>query len=237
MMGRIDTPVRKVLNYAADLFLKTYPVVYVHTVIGTDSGGRLAVKGLFISDDEQGFRQAAELSLKVNFEILDKPLKKVVVWMDPAEFRSAWLCNKSIYRTRMAIADKGELIVLAPAMKEFGEDPQIDSLIRKYGYHGTPRVLAWVKENEDLRDNLSAAAHLIHGSTEGRFKVTYCPGALTKEEIEKAGYTYEDLSSMMKKYDPEKLKDGFNTMPDGEEIYFISRPALGLWAWKGKLGD
>ncbi|MBN1523299.1 MAG: DUF2088 domain-containing protein [Spirochaetales bacterium] len=236
MMGRIDTPVRKVLNYAADHFLKEVPIIYVHTVIGKDENGTLAVKGLFISDDEKGFRLAAELSLKVNFEILDEPLEKVIVWMDPSEFKSAWLCNKSIYRTRMAIADQGELIVLAPAMKEFGEDPEIDRLIRKYGYHGTPKVLSWVKENEDLRDNLSAAAHLIHGSSEGRFTVTYCPGHLTKEEIEKAGYEFGDLKAMMVKYNPENLKDGYNTMPDSEKIFFISKPALGLWAYKGNLG-
>jgi hypothetical protein len=170
--------------------------------------------------------------------MLDQPLEKVVVYLDPTEFKSTWLGNKSIYRTRMAIADKGELIVLAPALKEFGEDKEIDRLIRKYGYFGTPATLKACDENEELRNNLSAAAHLIHGSSEGRFSVTYCPGKgaenLTKAEIESVGFTYGDIDAMTAKYNLAQLKDGYNTLPDGEEIYYISNPALGLWAFKDR---
>ena len=237
MMGRADTPVRKVLNYASDNFAKHLPIVYILTVVGKDEKGKLVIRGLFIGDDNTTFEQAAALSLKVNFEMLDKPLKKVVVYLDPSEFKSTWLGNKSVYRTRMAIDDGGELIVLAPGLKEFGEDKTIDSLIRKYGYVTTPEVLKFVEENEDLKNNLSAAAHLIHGSSENRFKITYCPGNLTKEEIESVNFGYADLNSMMKRYDPEKLKDGYNTMPDGEEIFYISNPALGLWAFKERFNN
>ncbi len=232
MMGRADTPVRRVLNYASEHFAKDMPIVYVQTVIGRNDKGQLVVRGLFIGDDEECFLKAAELSLQVNFQMLEEPLKKVVVYLEPEEFKSTWLGNKSIYRTRMAIADGGELIVLAPGLKEFGEDEEIDRLIRKYGYRTTPEVLDAVKNNNDLEQNLSAAAHLIHGSTEGRFSVTYCPGHITREEIESVNYKYANPSEMMKIYDPEKLSDGFNTMPDGEEIYYISNPALGLWSWK-----
>jgi nickel-dependent lactate racemase len=234
MMGRADTPVRRVLNYASDNFAKHLPIVYVLTVVGKDENNKLVVRGLFIGDDFETFKLASDLSLKVNFEMLDKPLKKVVVYLDPSEFKSTWLGNKSIYRTRMAIADEGELIVLAPGLREFGEDKTIDALIRKYGYVTTPEVLNYVAETDDLKNNLSAAAHLIHGSSEGRFKITYCPGHLTKEEIESVNFNYADLGNMMKIYDPEKLKDGFNIMPNDEEIFYISNPALGLWAWKEK---
>ena len=234
MMGRADTPVRKVLNYASDNFAKHLPIVYVLTVIGKDENNKLVVRGLYIGDDYETFEQAAALSLQVNFEMLDKPLKKVVVYLDPLEFKSTWLGNKSIYRTRMAIEDDGELIVLAPGLREFGEDKTIDRLIRKYGYVTTPEVLKYVAETDDLKNNLSAAAHLIHGSSEGRFKITYCPGHITKEEIEDVNFNYAKLDKMISRYNPEKLKDGFNTMPDGEQIFFISNPALGLWAWKEK---
>ncbi|MFA8344368.1 MAG: lactate racemase domain-containing protein [Rhodothermaceae bacterium] len=234
MMGRVNTPVRKVLNYASNNFAKELPILYILTVIGKDENGKLVVRGLFIGDDEECFERAAELSLKVNFTMLEKPLEKVVVYLDPTEFKSTWLGNKSIYRTRMAIADDGELIILAPALKEFGEDPVIDKLIRKYGYVTTEEILDYVERNDDLKNNLSAAAHLIHGSSEGRFKITYCPGLISKGDIEKAGYGYANLSEMMEKYNPEKLKDGFNTLENGEEIFFISNPALGLWALKSK---
>jgi nickel-dependent lactate racemase len=234
MMGRADTPVRRVLNYASDNFAKHLPIIYVQTVIGKDENGKLVVRGLFIGDDFECFKLAADLSLKVNFEMLDQPLKKVVVYLDPSEFKSTWLGNKSIYRTRMAIEDNGELIVLAPGLREFGEDPGIDKLIRKYGYVTTPEVLDFVNKNDDLKNNLSAAAHLIHGSSEGRFKISYCPGNITKEEIESVNFSYKNLDDMIKIYNPEKLKDGFNTMPNGEEIFYISNPALGLWSWKNK---
>jgi nickel-dependent lactate racemase len=234
IMGRADNPVRRVYNYASDHFAKHLPIIYIQTVVSGGTDGQLKVRGLYIGDDMECFNLAAALSLKVNFQMVEEPLKKVVVFLDPSEFKSTWLGNKSIYRTRMAIADRGELIVLAPALKEFGEDKQIDVLIRKYGYVGTPKVLELVKTSDDLKNNLSAAAHLIHGSSEDRFSITYCPGQLTKQEIESVNFKYADLSEMTKKYDPEKLKDGFNTMPDGEKIFYISNPALGLWAYRDR---
>lgn len=235
LMGKADNPVRRLLNYASEHFINNLPVVYVHTVVGRNEKGNLVVRGLFIGDDEQVFIRAAELSIKVNFTILDKPLKKVIVYLDPSEFKSTWLGNKSIYRTRMAIADDGELVVLAPGVKEFGEDPEIDRLIRKYGYFGTPETLRKLKENKELGDNLSAAAHLIHGSSEGRFSITYCPGHLTRQEIESVNFRYANQEDMLKRYNPGILKDGFNTTSDGEEIYYISNPAIGLWACKSRL--
>ncbi len=231
IMGRADTPVRALLNYASDNFTPDLPIVYILTVIGMGADGKLKTRGLFIGDDVEAFYRASELSSKVNFQMLDKPLNKVVVYLDPSEFKSTWLGNKSIYRTRMALADNAELIILAPGLKEFGEDKEIDRLIRKYGYKGTPATLKYVEENEELQNNLGAAAHLIHGSSEGRFNITYCPGSLTKEEIESVNFNYAPLDEMMKKYDPEKLKDGLNTV-DGEEIFYISNPAVGLWAYK-----
>jgi nickel-dependent lactate racemase len=234
IMGRSNNPVRQVLNYASENFARHLPIVYVLTVVVRDEEGKLVVRGLFIGDDIECFKLASELSLKVNFEMLNEPLQKVVVYLDPSEFKSTWLGNKSIYRTRMAIADGGELIVLAPGLKEFGEDNQMDRLIRKYGYIGTPKILELVKHKEDLQQNLGAAAHLIHGSSEGRFSVIYCPGNLSKEEIEGVGFKYADLNKMMKKYNPNELKDGINTMPDGEKVFYISNPAIGLWAHKDR---
>jgi len=233
IMGRADNPVRRVMNYASDKFTKNLPIIYIQTVVSKDISGKLVIRGLFIGDDMECFVKAADLSLQVNFEMVDKPLKKVVVYLDPEEFKSTWLGNKSIYRTRMAIADNGELIILAPGLHEFGEDKQIDSLIRKYGYVNTPKILQYVAENDDLKNNLSAAAHLIHGSSEGRFNITYCPKNISEQEIKSVNFNYAPLETMMKKYNPEKLKDGFNIV-EGEEIFYISNPALGLWAHKDR---
>ena len=239
IMGRADTPVRRLYNYGTDNFCDQLPeTVYVQTVVGRDEETNgLAVRGLYVGADIEVFNKAAELSLKVNFEMLDKPLKKCVVFLDPSEFKSTWLGNKAVYRTRMAMADGGELLILAPGVQEFGEDPQIDALIRKFGYFGTEKTMKFVEEDEELRDNLGAAAHLIHGSSEGRFGITYAAGKLTREEIETAGFKYADVNEMMERYNPDELKDGYNTLPDGEEIFFISNPAIGLWAVEERFKD
>ncbi len=234
IMGRIDNPVRRLINYASDHYLKDLPIIYVLTVVGKDHNGKSVVRGLYIGDDIECFNQAADLSFKVNINILDEPLSKVVVYLDPEEFKSMWLGNKSIYRTRMAIADGGELIVLAPGVKSFGEDRALDQLIRKYGYRTTAEILKFTKNNEDLQNDLGVAAHLIQGSSENRFKVTYCTGYLLKKDIEQVNLHFGDLNEMLDVYSPTKLKDGYNELPIGGKIFFISNPAMGLWTIKTK---
>ena len=236
IMGRARTPVRDVLEYARTQFIHDLPIVYILTVRAKDEEtGEVVTRGLFIGDDFECFEMASKLSLETNFIMVDHEIRKCLVWLDPAEFKSTWLGNKAIYRTRMALADGADLIILAPALKEFGEDPDIDKLIRKYGYKGTPHTLEATEANKELQDNLSASAHLIHGSSEGRFRITYCPGpGVTKEEIESVGFAYGSLDEMLKRYPENKMKDGWNTMPDGEEVYYISNPALGLWAYPSR---
>jgi nickel-dependent lactate racemase len=237
MMGRADTPVRRVLNYASEHFGKLLPqIVYVQTVVNKNADGELVLRGMYVGDDNECFERAAELSLQCNFNLMDREIRKAVVYLDPHEFHSTWLGNKSVYRTRMALADDAELIVLAPGVREFGEDKTIDTLIRRYGYCGTPATLQAVKDDPELAGNLSAAAHLIHGSSEGRFRIRYCPGHLTREEIEGVHFEYGDLAEYAARYDPAKLKDGWNVV-DGEEIFYVSNPGLGLWAYEGRFKD
>lgn len=232
MMGKDKTPVRRLFDYGEENFLKALPLKYVLTVT-TSKGNDVTLNGLFIGRDRALFEHAASLSQKRNLIFTDEPFKKVVVYLDANEFKSTWLGNKAIYRTRMAIADEGELIIIAPGVKRFGEDSQIDSLVRKYGYNGKAHTIKAFSENDDLKANLSAAAHLIHGSSEGRFKITYCPGFLTKAETESVGFSYMELNDALKLYDPKRLIDGFNDV-NGENIFYISNPALGLWADRAK---
>lgn len=238
IMGRAKSPVRDVMEYAREHFIADLPIVYIQTVLAKNyTTGQMELKGLFIGDDFECFQKAADLSLETNFIMVEKPVRKCLVWLDPSEFKSTWLGNKAVYRTRMALADGAELIIMAPALKEFGEDPAIDALIRKYGYKGTPHTLEATNANADLQANLSASAHLIHGSSEGRFSITYCPGPdMSREEIEAVGFGWASLDEVMEKYDVKSLKDGWNTV-GGEEIYYISNPALGLWAHPDRFKD
>jgi nickel-dependent lactate racemase len=233
VMGRDHSPVRKVFDYAEERFLKHTPLMYVLTVT-TVTQGKINIEGVFTGRDRRLLEDAICLSQAKNLTFIDRPLKKVVVYLDEREFKSTWLGNKAIYRTRMAIADGGELIVLAPGVKKFGEDEGIDQLIRKYGYTGRDKILELYKTNADLQDNLSAAAHLIHGSSNGRFSITYAVEKLSRAEVESVSFTYMPLNEAYQKYPPERLKDGFNTIDNGEEIFYISNPAIGLWADKSK---
>ena len=233
MMGKADTPLRRILNEAEQLYCQHLPIVYILTVIGTREDGSSAVRGLYIGTGTECFERAAELAKEVNFTLVPEPLQKVVVRLDPEKFHSTWIGNKAVYRTRMAIADGGELVVIGKNVATFGEDPQIDQLIRKYGYRTTEEILAAVEANEDLRGNLSAAAHLIHGTSENRFTITWCPGQITEEEVRGVGYEYAAFDEVDSRY-PASLADGWNEI-HGERIYYISNPALGLWAHESRL--
>lgn len=233
VMGKDFSPVRRVFDYAQEKFLADVPLLYVLTVT-TNKSDETFIHGLFIGNQRELFEQAVKMSQEKNLTCVGPPLKKVVVYLDEREFKSTWLGNKAIYRTRMAMAQGGELIILAPGVRKFGEDEANDALIRKYGYVGRIKVLELVKENKDLQDNLSVAAHLIHGSSDGRFNITYCTEKLSEQEVRGASFNYMPYCKAFELYNPEVLKDGFNTLPDGEEIFYISNPALGLWSCETK---
>jgi nickel-dependent lactate racemase len=251
MMGRADTPVRAMFDEGLRRFGgQLPPVLYVLTVIGprndaevrsqvqSPTAGPTAVRGLFIGFGRECFEQAAALSRELNVDLLDEPVNKAVVYLEPGEFRTTWLGNKAIYRTRMALADGGELLILAPGLERFGEDRGMDALIRAYGYRPRGAILEAAARDTALAENLSAAAHLIHGSSEGRFTVRYCPGpGLTRAEIESVGYEWGSLDEALARYDPAALSTGWNTRPGVvaggagvERIFYVPNPALGLWA-------
>jgi len=236
-LGNLISPVRQCLNWAEDEYLADFSDLYVQVVLARNEQGDLVHTGCFVGDDLETYLEAARLSRQQNITVFDEPIDKIVCVMQGDEFFSTWVANKSIYRTRMVLADGGELLVLAPGLKRFGEQPDVDALIRKYGYVGTPKVLEAYRQNEDLQDLAHGAAHLIHGSSEGRFNITYAPGHVTREEIEGINYQYADLNEMLARYPVDQLTEGYNTMPDGERIYYIPTPSAGLWSTREKLYD
>lgn len=234
MMGKDNTVTRKLFDYCITNFLQELPILWVLTVT-TAPGGNIQTHGLFIGEGRKPLEDAIALSQRKNLDVVEKPIKKCVVYLTPKEFKSTWLGNKSVYRTRMAIADGGELLVLAPGIEKFGEDDLVDKLIRKYGYVGREKVLELFKTEAELKENMGTAAHLIHGSSDGRFTITYAVKRITKQEIEGVNFRYANYDEAAQRYAPDKLQLGWNVMPDGEEIFFIPNPALGLWISKDKL--
>jgi len=236
-LGCLVTPLRACYNWSEDEHLGHLRDVYLQIVMRRDEGGSLVTSGIFVGDDLETYLEAARLSREQNITTFDKPVKKIVAVMQADEFRSTWVGNKAVYRTRMALADGGELLVIAPGIERFGEQPEVDALIRKYGYTGTKRILDLYRTEADMRAIPHGVAHLIHGSSEGRFTIRYAPGHLTRAEIEQVGYEYADVGEMLKRYDPAVMREGWNTMPDGEEVYYLSTPSAGLWATEAKLND
>ena len=233
-LGNLLTPVRQCFNYAEDKYLKSLPDFYVQVTLARNPTGQLVHTGVFVGDDLETYLGAARQAREQNITALDEPLQKVVCVMQGDEFVSTWVANKAVYRTRMALADGGELLILAPGLKRFGEQSDVDALIRKYGYCGTPKVMELYKKNADMQDLAHASAHLIHGSSEGRFKITYAPGHLERADIEQVKFGYANLEETLLKYPIGQLKEGFNDV-NGERIYFIPTPSAGLWATKDRL--
>lgn len=245
IMGRADTPVRALFDYASRDFAKDIPLFYALSVVGPaadgpagpDAGAGIdALRGFFCGVGRTCFEEAAALSRSLNVQLLDRPVRRALVRLDPEEFKSTWLGNKAIYRTRMAMEDDGELVILAPGVLRFGEDPTIDRLVRRHGYRGTPATLAAVESDAELAANLSAAAHLIHGSSEGRFRITYCAPGLGREAVEAVGFNYDDLAAMEARWRPDRLVPGFNSA-GGDEIFWVPKPALGLWSTKVRFSE
>jgi nickel-dependent lactate racemase len=234
-LGNLITPLRACFNRAEDLFLGDLPDLYVQVVLARNDNDQLVHTGVYVGDDLETYLAAARQSREQNITLFDEPVKKIVCVMQGDEFFSTWVANKSVYRTRMALADGGELVVIAPGLKRFGEQSDVDALIRKYGYVGTPRVLELYKQNADMQDLAHGTAHLMHGSSEGRFSITYAPGHLTKPEIEGVNFRYADINETIARYRPESCKQGWNTTADGEQYYFIPTPSAGLWATREKL--
>ena len=228
MMGKDHTPVRRMFDYALEKYLANRPILWVLTVT-TAPGGEIQTHGLFIGEGRKPLEDAIALAQQKNIDFVEKPIKKCVVYLEPKEFKSTWLGNKAVYRTRMAIADGGELLVLAPGVERFGEDDAVDALIRKYGYCGRKRILELYRKERALKENMGTAAHLIHGSSDGRFRITYGVSAISEEEMRSVGFGAVPFEKAAAAYPLERLKDGWNRCPDGEEIFYISNPALGLW--------
>ncbi len=229
-LGVTDSPARMLYDYAQQHFVDgVIPMVYLQTVT-TSENEEVTLRGLYIGQSRKPFEQAAALSQKLNIFHVEKRAKKVVTYLEPSELKTTWVGNKGIYRTRMILEDGGELLVLAPGVRDFGENEEMDKMTRTYGYTGTEHILELYRQGV-FEGKLMAAAHLMQGSSEGRFTITYAtkPEFLSKEDIESVGYQWADYDEISQRYDPKALKEGWNILPDGEEIYFVGTPALGLW--------
>ena len=236
IMGHTDTPVRCLLNTAWNSYARSIPVVYVLMVLKQPSfqyarhtdDDSLDICGLFMGDDIQCFIEAAALSAEMNIYSLPAPLETAVVMLEENQYHSTWIGNKAIYRLRLAMADGGKLFILAPGLRRFGEDTVHDALIRRFGYRPREEIMAMVDTHEELANELTAAAHLVHGSVNQRFEIIYCTQHMSKEVMQSVGYNHEPFQKTAVRYNPRTLQEGMNTV-GGKDVFFVSNPARGLW--------
>lgn len=231
-LGVMNSPARKLYDYAQQHFIDgKLPLVFIQTVTKEDENGVVQLRGVFVGESRKPFEKACALSQDLNITYTGRPAKKVVAYLDPKELKTTWVGNKGVYRCRMIVADGGELLLIGPGIQAFGENEEMDEMTRTIGYTGTKRILGLYKQKKVFEGKLMSSAHLMQGSSEGRFTITYAtdPALMSADEIHGVNYEWMDCREALKRYDPEKLKEGWNTMPDGEEIYFVPKPALGLW--------
>ncbi len=113
-LGNLVTPTRACFNWAEQQMLDRLPDLYVQVVLARGSDGQLVHTGVYVGDDLETYLQAARQSRDENITVLEEPLEKIVCVMQADEFASTWVANKAIYRTRMALTDGGELVIIAP---------------------------------------------------------------------------------------------------------------------------
>jgi carbohydrate kinase (thermoresistant glucokinase family) len=240
IMGKLANPVRDLVDTAFDrMVAPRLNVLFVLTVVEDGPQGA-TLRAVYCGRGGTGrsgaaaFREAATLSRRRNIIVVDEPWGRATCWLDAREYRSTWLGNKAVYRTRRALADRAELVVLAPGVERFGEDPAIDRLIRRHGYVGRDAVLAAAAEDSELRASPGTMAHLIHGSSEGRFSITYCTdpdaGGLTPEELAGVGYGWRPLTEELAHLGVDATTPTGPAVDDrGERFAHVAQPALGLW--------
>src|SRR5699024_6483694 len=85
IMGNIDTPVRKIFDYAEEKFLKDIPLVYILTVT-TEEQGEAALHGIFCGSERETFTEAAKLAQYWNVTQVPRKTQKVVAYLEPEEF-------------------------------------------------------------------------------------------------------------------------------------------------------
>jgi nickel-dependent lactate racemase len=239
-LGVLDTPLRKLLNRATEDFIPDFDIIDVLTVLGADEDGFPCVKGFFMGDDFETHAKAAALSEKLNVDYLDEAAEDVVVYLDPDEYKSFWLGNKAVYRTGMGIARGGRLHVLAPGVRSFSdsaEQGERERLIEEVGYKGLSHVRKCLESTPGLKDNLSVAAHCVHGSPlmddggDPLFEIIYYtnPNHMPRKRVENAGFKWGDYGQVedVSLPDSQGFHDNFG-IGRSKKVYFVPDPGMAL---------
>jgi nickel-dependent lactate racemase len=231
VLGRIATLPRELLERAMDRAMRSLRrVSYLHVVVGADPDRptRRTPIGWYGGEDRAPFRLAARHAQRENITVLQEPVDRAVVFVDPQVYQSTWLANKAIYRTRMAIRDGGELIVVAPGVSHFGEDSKADALIRRIGYRGRDYALGRMAVDPELAGERSVVAHSLHGSSEGRFTIAYAATQLTKDELQSVGFEAAPVDRWSRYFFGDTHPMGVHEI-EGVTTLFVDDPGQGLW--------
>jgi nickel-dependent lactate racemase len=199
IIGRVDTPTRRLIEAAADLIPAR--IISLNTVVSRNDG-ELTTYALFTGDIREAFRRAAEVSRQVHIRYTGRKYKRVVALLDP-HYDELWVGGKASYKLGAIIEAGGELIIYAPHLTKLSETH--GALIEKYGYAPLESVRDMLGVSQELRENLCIAAHLAHVAyagridTEGkivpRYQITMATG-LDEETCRRVNLGYLDYRTL-----------------------------------------
>ncbi len=236
-LGNPETPLRRLLNRGLEMLLqKSPPILFLNTVLNPNKQADRRLihigAGLVTKDQpiDSTFASAAQVAVETNIFDLKAKFNEVIAYLEPKIYRSTWIGNKAIYRSRLLIADNATLRVVAPGVDRFGEDPSIDDTLRRYGYRGY-EAIRQMKVDGALDGNLAAAAHILHSSTFDRFKVEYVAPKLGREEMEAVGFLYGEgdaISGGQSQPSHDGEEDVLYEVDDDGRLH-IYHPGVALW--------
>jgi nickel-dependent lactate racemase len=192
VIGKKDTPVRRVINEAAKLLPR--PVFNINMVVNEGT-----LVGLFVGDALEAWSKAADLSDTCHIVYKDKPYK-LVIGIAPEMYDELWTAGKVMYKLEPVVADAGELVIYAPHVREISLTHGAN--IEKVGYH----VRDYFRKQWDKFSDIPGGvlAHSTHvrglgtfedGIEKPRITVTLATG-ISRELTEKIALNHRDWQTL-----------------------------------------
>ena len=224
VIGRVDTPVRRMIEAAADMVPAR--IISFSSVVSRVNDGTMKTRALFAGDLRKTFRAAAEVSRDAHIRRTGRKYKRVVALLD-RHFDELWTGGKASYKLGGIIEDGGELIIYAPHLTQFSRTH--GKKIERFGYAPIERIKELAASEPELAEDLCVAAHLAHvayagaraddGSVGGRFRITLA-SQISRERCERANLGYTEPAEL----DIDRLEQDPDTLVverAGRDLYLV----------------
>jgi nickel-dependent lactate racemase len=159
VIGRSETPVRRLVEKAGEMVLAKKPVMCFSPVLSPRG-----LHGLYHGDPVASHRAAASLSREVNVVWTDRLYKRVVAQC-PTKYDELWTGGKLAYKTQEVVKSGGQIVLHAPHLDLIApQHPDVE----KIGYHCLNYFLGQWDRFKDTEP--SSLAHSTHVSGPGVYE-------------------------------------------------------------------